>query len=228
MIARQPPLLVTVQRVLERTYRMRSGIDDPGRFIIGDHGFTRFYRDVEMPCSVSAASGEGATTIVRDSPTGPRVAVYLPDRLVATLERFPPQCGVFERNVDAFATLVEELDHLLLIAERAAVSRPVTMFELELHANVSKHLVLTRYLAGARSRLAPAARRWLRHHLFDKVRYSEPDPSVRQRYRDARRWAVRLIDGLAGLDADDRIGLLRRFHREPTSGKLSLIARLAA
>jgi hypothetical protein len=229
MNRRSPPsLLEIVKLVLERTYRMRSGIDDPGRFIIGDQGFARFYGGLELVQRVGSVDGDGATTVVRDSPVGLRIAVYYPDRLIARLERFPPQHGLGEQNVDAFATLVEELDHLLMIAERAADSRPLTMFELELHANVSKHLVLTRFLAGREPRLDPADRRWLRHHLFDKLRFTEPDPVVRQRYRDARRWAVRLIDVLTTLEPLDRIATLRRFHREPATGKVALIEQLAS
>ncbi len=102
----------------------------------------------------------------------------------------------------------------------------MTLFELELHANVSKHLVLTRFLAGRSRRLGEDDRQWLRHHLFEKARYCDRDPHVRQRYEDARRWAVRLIDGLAGLSVNERIGSLRRFHDAGTQGKLELIRLL--
>jgi len=214
-------------QVLERTYHMRSGIDDPGRFVVGDRGFAQLYGGVELASRVGAATGDGATTVVRDSPAGLRVTVYYPARMIRQLARFPPQHGLSEQNVDAFATLVEELDHLLVIADRAVASRPLTMFELELHANVSKHLVLCRFLAGREPKLAPADRIWLRHHLFNKLRFTEPDRLVRQRYRDARRWAIRLIDALPRLEPRARVGTLREFHRAAPRDKVELIDRLS-
>ena len=64
------------------------------------------------------------------------------------------------------------------------------MFELELHANVSKHLVLARFLAGSgrAARSSAAARAWLRWHLFHKgnaQRTTEPDVRARYRERDS-------------------------------------------
>ena len=91
----------------------------------------------------------GARTLVRETDEGLRASIYYPDRLIRVLEQHPPQHGLCDANVDAFATLVEELDHFLMIVARARSGRPLTLFELELHANVSKHLVLSRFLAGA-------------------------------------------------------------------------------
>jgi hypothetical protein len=226
---RSPSLLESIQLLLERTYRMQSGIEDPGRFVIGDRGYALLYAGEETTETVTpagAADGTGARMLVRESPDCLRACIYYPDDLIEHLERFPPQQGVGEENVDAFAALVEELDHLLLLAERTRSGRPVTLFELELHANVSKHLVLTRFLAGKRSRLPEAQRLWLRHQLFEKDTFCDADSGVRQRYRDACHWAVRMIDGLATLPVSARIDTLRRFHDEGAQGKLDLIREL--
>ena len=232
MARRQAPsLLDQVQRLLERTYRMRSGIDDPGSFVIGDRGLRALYGSGphgEELVPARTAEACGARLLVRDGLDGLRACVYYPDQLIARLERFPPTHGVGDENVDAFAVLVEELDHLLLLGERALAGRPLSLFEMELHANVSKHLVLARYLAGAGGRLEPRLRRWLRFHLFDKARFSDADPEVRQRYVDARLWAVRLLDALPGLPVEPRIAALRRFHRASGGGKVDLIRELVA
>lgn len=222
-------LLEQVQRLLERTYRMDTGIDDPGRFVIGDRGLRAIYGSPGATAASDArsASGDGARMLVRDGPEGLRACIYYPDALIARLERCPPSRGLREQNVDDFAVLVEELDHLLVLAERVRDGRPLTMFEMELHANVSKHLVLTRFLAGASGRVRPERRRWLRFHLFDKVRFCDDDPGVRQRYSDARSWAVCLIDALPELAVERRIATLRRFHHDDAGGKIDLIRRLA-
>jgi len=229
--ARSPSLLESIQRLLERTYRMQSGIEDPGQFVIGDRGYAALYGERETTEEVSPAAspdGSGARMLVRDAPDCLRACIYFPDRLIERLERFPPQRGVGEENVDAFAALVEELDHLLLLAERTRHGRPVSLFELELHANVSKHLVLTRFLAGGASRLPEDRRYWLRHHLFEKSQFCDANEDVKKRYQDARLWAVRLIDALPGLSVEVRIDTIRRFHEEGAQGKLELIRALAA
>jgi hypothetical protein len=229
--ARSPSLLESIQRLLERTYRMRSGIEDPGRFVIGDRGYAALYAGRETTEEVSPAGspdGSGARMLVRDASDCLRACIYFPDRLIEHLERFPPQRGLGEENVDGFAALVEELDHLLLLAERTRHGRPVSLFELELHANVSKHLVLTRFLAGGAGRLPEQRRHWLRYHLFEKGQFCDANEAVRQRYQDARRWAVCLIDALPALSVETRIDTIRRFHEQGAQGKLELIRSLAA
>jgi len=220
-------LLEAVQGLLERTYAMRSGLPDVGRFLVGDAGFRRFYGNGSELVRKVASTWDGARLLVREGPEGLRATIYYPDALVARLEQRPPQHGLSEDNVDAFAALVEELDHLLLVAERASQGRPVTLFELELHANVSKQLVLERFLAGRSRRLGRPRRLWLRHHLFGKVRFCDEDREVRERYRDAARWAVKLLDSLASRSPRRKLATLRRFHSSDAVGKIEMIGRLA-
>ncbi len=218
-------LLEVVQGLLERTYRMRATVPDIGRFVIGDAGYRSLYRKDE-PVVSGPGSPDGARTLVRETEGSVRACIYYPDDMITTLERHPPQLGLREENVDAFATLVEEVDHLLCIAERAREERPVSLFELELHANVSKHLVLTRFLSGARNLLDGPRRAWLRWHLFHKGTPNDPDPDVSARYCGAIRWALRFLDAGARLRPHERIDTLRRFHRASAAEKLELIRGL--
>jgi hypothetical protein len=165
---------------------------------------------------------------VRETQDGIRAAIYLPDDMIRTLEGAPPQHGVHERNVDSFATLVEEVDHFLCIAHRAVQERPITLFELELHANVSKRLVLARFLASRTGKLSEARRVWLDWHLFHKAVWNDPDAQVRQRYVDAVRWALRFLRAASKLGRQERICALRRFHEAQAEGKLHLIRTMAA
>ncbi len=223
------PLLEQVRRLLERTYGMRPGISDLSPFVIGDHGLAVLYgaggSTIE---SVGAGARTGPRTLVRESAGSVRVSVYYPDEMIARLEAHPPQDGLDDTNVDDFAALVEELDHLLLLGERVRGGRAVSLFELELHANVSKHLVLARFLAGQRGRLGDHRRTWLRHQLFEKHRFTDARPAVRRRYEDAGRWAVRFLDRLAAAVAERRLGLLREFHRASAEAKVALVERLSA
>lgn len=223
------PLLASVAGLLRRTYRIEREVPSPAAFVIGDRGLRRFYADADgVRVAGTAAEGEGARTMVRETGEGVRAAIYLPDAMVRALEADPPQRGVHERNVDAFATFVEEVDHFLCIADRAVLGRPVSLFELELHANVSKRLVVARFLAGRSGRLSERKRVWLEWHLFHKGTWSDPDPAVRQRYADASRWALRFLGRCASLDARERLEALRAFHRASASGKIRLIEGMAA
>jgi len=223
------PLLASVAGLLRRTYRIDGEVPSPAEFVIGDRGLRKFYAELDgVRVAGTASEGQGARTMVRETDAGVRAAIYLPDAMVRALEADPPQMGVHERNVDAFATFVEEVDHFLCIADRAVLGRPVSLFELELHANVSKRLVVARFLAGRTGRLSERNRVWLDWHLFYRGTWIDPDPVVRQRYADAARWALRFLSRSAPLGAGARLDALRAFHRASASGKLRLIEAMAA
>lgn len=222
----QPPLLLMVRGLIERTYDMTPGLDDLAHYLIGDRRFHDQFNASLIQQIVEAVDGQGARTIVQETASGVRLCVYYPDELIDSLELHPPQFGLHEQNVDAFATLVEELDHLLLLAERVQQKRPLSLFELELHANVTKYLVLSRFLAGKSARLDESDRYWLAYHLFEKIRFCDNDPAVRSRYEDAARWAVRFLRVLPALAVGSRLNSLRHFHRADAGGKLTLISGL--
>ena len=228
-------LLHVLQDLLERTYRMNTGIADVGRFVIGDEGYRLLY-GANLPSSAGQRSQAarsarsavtGARVLVRDGPGPIAVRIYYPDALIAHLEAFPPERGIGDENIDDFAAFVEELDHFLIIAERARLRRPVSLLELELHANVTKFLVCALFLArrGARpakAQLEAHRRAWLLWHLFEKANFSEPDPDVRARYCEASRFARRFIDRLERQTRPHaRLALLRAFHDAPPHEKLA-------
>lgn len=221
-------LLESVRSLLERTYRIESGLAEIGPFVIGDLGYRRLYASRQIQHTADSAGPSRATTLVRQTAEGVLACIYFPDELIRSLESYPPQDGVSDANVEEFAAFVEEIDHLLLVAERARLERSVTLFEMELHANVSKYLVLSRFLAGRTAQLVPAARLWLRRRLFQAGTFCDEDAAVVERYRDAAHWAVRLLDGLSELEPAPRIEALRRFHAAAAPEKLELIRRLAA
>ena len=206
-------LLEAVQGLLTRTFRLTAPLEAIGRYVIGDAGLRLLYAD--RPQEVYSAAGEGAKLLVREDGSAVRACIYYPDAMIAALEAYPPQRGLGDRNVQAFAALVEELDHLLTAADRAHRERSISLLELELHANVSKYLVLARFSAGRGGRLDPGRRLWLRQRLFGAAEFSSADPGVRRRYRDAVRFAVRFLDRLEVERPAARLDALRRFHRAP-------------
>jgi len=229
-------LLETLQRVIERTYDLDTGVNDIARFVIGDEGFRALYgrwhdaglirETVADPPPAAAGSASGwARTLVRERDEGLALSIYYPDSLVRCLEGNDPTRRLDDGNVDSFNTLVEELDHFLVLADRFRSNGVVSLMDLELHANVTKYLVLKMFVGkmrGAR-RLAPEDAAWVRQQVFDRGEFVAADPGVRDRYREASRLAARYVTALDGMSPSARPAALRRFHRMSPQAKVAHI-----
>lgn len=202
-------LLESLKSLIERTFGIPPLIGDLGLFIIGDRGLRALYGVGE------AGSGDGARLLVRDTSDGLRAALYFPDSLVRHLEEHNPIRGLDDVNIEAFAVLVEELDHLLTLAHRAAEHRRVSRLELEHHADVTKYLVVVHFLGRQlrRRRVPEPLRVWARHHLFE--RYSRGLGEAETRYREAARLAHRYVTYLDTLPVGTRRVELLAFQRRP-------------
>ena len=231
---RGEPLLLQLQGLIERTYDLDTGLSDIAPYIIGDEGYERFYAGKPILQKVEAGSAwrdpasTAARILVRQDAGDLHVALYFPDRLVENLERHDPARRLCDDNVDDFATLIEELDHFLTVADRHRARGSISLLELELHANVTKALTLETFVARMRgaARLTAPDRRWVRHHLFDKNEYRDDDPEVTARYRAAAALAVRYLAFLSDLPPAARPRELRLFHRRTHHEKLAQITRL--
>jgi hypothetical protein len=218
-------LLDRVQALIERTYALETGLSTAAPFVIGDRGLLELYAGKEAEGRDLRRPGE-AMILVSGQARRPRVRLYYPDRLVMNLEAHPPEGQLHELNLRDAAAFVEELDHLLVLAAAARAGRVVRAVELELHANVTKTLVLSLWLArslGLR-RLEPEHHAALRHELLERGDYENEEPEQRQRYRDARRHAIRFLSRLRRAPRAERPGLLRRFSSSPLPQKLRLCA----
>jgi hypothetical protein len=190
--------------------------------VIGDAGLRAIYPKNGYD-EAGAADGTGAKLLVREAGEDVRACIYYPDEMIRCLEQSPPQRGLNDDNVEAFAVLVEELDHFLVAAERAYAGRGVSLLELEIQANVSKDLVLSRFLTARGTRIDRSRRVWLRGHLFHGRRYSDADPAIRNRYDEATHYALRFLQVLERTPRAQRLPALRRFHRASMAGKMEMI-----
>ena len=204
------PLVEVLKGIIERTYGIPSLIPDISAFIVGDQGLRSVYGGIA--CSKQE---EGARVLVRDLGQSVRAALYYPDSLVRHLERFNPLHGVGDVNIAAFAVLVEEVDHLLTLASRAAEGRAVTLLELEHHACVTKYLMVIHFLGRqtGRRRLGDALKQWARFHLFE--RYSEREGGDAERYREAARLAWQYLKRFETMPLEHRKTEIRAYHRRP-------------
>lgn len=210
----QTPLLNRLQSLIETTYDWSTSIQNLAPFLVGDHGYRVLYAGREI-LEESPGEGEGPRTLVtwRGGPVS--LGVYYPDALVRHLEEINPLREISDKNVVAFSLLVEELDHLLMLAWCARHERSVRLLELEFHANVTKYFVLAHFLGRAtrRVRLTAAQREWIQHWLFWEMGERLPEPQG-HRYRTATRLALRFIRSLETVSAWERVTILRRFARQ--------------
>ena len=217
----QAPLLPVLQSIIERTYGLEPLKGGVAPFLVGDAGLRALHRrdggagDLEMG---------RPRLLLRRHPGGYRAVVYYPDALVRHLEVHDPRHGLDDANIDAFAMLVEELDHLLVVASRLAAGRGVRLVELEMHALVTKYLVVLHLLGRltGRRRVSEFHRLWARHHLFEK--YAAGPDGESRRYLDAARLASRYVGWLDRLAAGTRRAELRRFHARPFEEQTRRIA----
>lgn len=211
------PLVVILKSIIERSYGMRPVIHDIGPFLIGDEGYEVLYGDGQHERS------SGARMMVREEHDSVRLSVYYPDALVRHLEQFNPLIGLGDVNIDQFSVFIEELDHLLTLAGRVAEGRPVSLLELEHHANLTKYLVVLHLLGRqiGRTRLPESLRLWARHHLFGK--YSREKSDSAERYREAAGLADRHARLLDGMTVPERRSELCAFHRRPFSDTCRLL-----
>ncbi len=240
-------LLEQIKGLIERTYDLSTGIDDVSDYVIGDTGWKTLYAGTQVAEHVARArvteivgaahtvqSDEGqpalpatARTLVRQDAGQVRLSLYYPDVLIDHLETHPPLRSLSEDNIDAFATFVEELDHLLHIAHRARQERNITLLELEWQANITKFQVI-RHLLARRLAPRPAGReveQWARFHLFEKFDYADDGLEVARRYRDAVRLAVRTLNKMEALSARAHLSELRAFAHRSLAEKIRSIER---
>ncbi|RMF74863.1 MAG: hypothetical protein D6738_05275 [Acidobacteria bacterium] len=221
------PLIEALALLLERTYDTSRSVRPVARFVVGDEGHRRLTERRVVRESVDGAAARLLLRRLRGDGGRWAAALYLPDAIVARLERYDPRRGLGEANIDEFFALVEEVDHLVTFADRAG--RPggeVSLLELEWHAAVSQYLVGAHFLArlAGRSELDAEQRAFLEHHLFDKRDYEAVPEPVRSRYRKADRLARGFLHDLYRRRPADRLCRLRRFHHAGHHEKLRTFA----
>lgn len=224
----QQPLIDVVAGLLERTYDIDCSVIPLGRFVVGDAGVGRLLRQRAVRERIDH-DGQGARLLLREVAEGPGwgAALYLPNALIDHLERHDPRAALGVQNIDAFATLIEEIDHLVTFSDRVCRhGGEISLLELEWHAVLSQYLVLSHFaarLAGS-SELSASQRTFLDEHLFHKRHYIADDVDLRERYREALRRGQQTIASWRRQPLDNRLRWLRLFHRASVQGKLALVA----
>jgi len=214
------PLIKELQKKIEKTYALDTGITNIEQYIIGDKGYEEFYANEEIRTVVNSHSG--ARVLLREAEDALKVSIYYPDALIRKLEDNDPRLGIHDENIDLCASFIEELDHFLFIAQNYKSNRPFSLLELELQANVTKYLVLKYFIAlqNRSLRLSKFDREYIRHHLFYKRKFDIEDTLERKRYEDAGKFGMMYTEQIDLLSHEERLRDLRQFSRMTCPSKI--------
>ena len=207
-------LLGKLQTMLHELYALEVGYA-VGDFLITDEAVARSLdaggRSVDEKLLIAEGDGEAD------------VALYLDRELLERLDRRDPLTRLDGDNLADFWAALEGVSHFTYYAWNAVRDKNVSLFELELQAEVDKFVTTARLLRDQTGREPAGLHGW----LFDSPTLAaELDANERERYRRANRYAAkycrRLTPGLASDEAACQREL-RHFYRLSQTKKLAHI-----
>jgi hypothetical protein len=208
-------LLHKLEAMLHELYALDVGyaVSD---FLITDRHLARCLdsggRNVDEKLLIAEADGEAD------------VALYLEHELLERLDRHDPLRKLDGDNLADFWAALEGVSHFTYYAWNAARDKTVSLFELELQAEVDKFVTTGMLLREQTGREPSGLHAW----LFDSPTLAaELDEDERERYRRANRYAAkycrRLEPTLARDDDAAAQRELRHFYRLSQTSKLAHI-----
>jgi len=208
-------LLHKLEAMLHELYALDVGyaVSD---FLITDRELARCLdsngRNVDEKLLIAEADGEAD------------VALYLERELLDRLDRHDPLMKLDGDNLADFWAALEGVSHFIYYAWNASRDKSVSLFELELQAEVDKFVTTGMLLREQTGREPSGLHAW----LFDSPTLAaELDENERERYRRANRYAARYCRRLEPTLARDGEAAaqheLRHFYRLSQTSKLAHI-----
>jgi hypothetical protein len=206
-------LLRKLEQMLHELYALEVGyaVSD---FLITDPDLARSLnsggRKVDEKLLIAEADGEAD------------VALYLERELLDRLDRHDPLTKLDGDNLADFWAALEGVSHFTYYAWNATRDKAVSLFELELQAEVDKFVTTGMLLRDQTGREPGGLHGW----LFDlPTLAAELEEHERERYRRANRYAAKYCQRLP-LRRDDKAAAhreLRHFYRLSQASKLAYI-----
>ena len=167
------------------------------------------------------------TLLVADDHDGIALGLYLDVSLIDAVRAGQPLSELRAETLPAFAELLEGISHFTCAVYKASNDRHMSLFELELQAEVDKYFAALQLTLEQGER---ALAQELHTRLFEAATYAPTDDAaVLARYEDANAHAARYCHRIAGpslagaaLPHEE----LRTFFRLPIADKVSRISAL--
>jgi hypothetical protein len=207
-------MLERLQQQLNDTYQSDHGYDVRD-FLVTDA------RIAKALSADNVLTNSGETLLVCEEDDGLALTLYLEAEILKRLESADP---LRTGKLDDLCKVIEGLSHFNYVIWRAHRDRSMSLFELELQAEVDK-FVSTMELA--REKRDHDLLNGLHGKLFDNPRFSDDlDEAQLERYRAATEYAARFCRGLRDRllqSRDSTLNELRHFYRLPLNDKISHI-----
>jgi hypothetical protein len=215
-------MLDSLQQHLERIYEVETEcpVSD---YLITDPALAQHYDTNRY------ARHTPEKLLVQQSGDTLNIALYLEEALVDHLQGDDPIESLHDGNLTEFCTAVEGVSHFIYLVWNARHGRGISLFELELQAEVDKFIAALFLMGRQRGRRAP---RGLLKRLFDAPAYDDAlDRDELRRYTRANDYAHRYCRGLQSEFLERRsnrsmLNELRRFYRLTHRYKLNHIKKL--
>ena len=211
-----------IQHHLERIYEVKVD-EDVDQFLITEAALARHYDR-----GPSARDTPEKLLVHQESETL-NLALYLDEALMERLHADDPTQHLHDGNLGTFWTVLEGISHFLYLVWNAGHGRSVTLFELELQAEVDKFVVAALLIGRQCGGRIPSA---LHPRLFARPVFdSNLDHATLIRYHRANHYASRYCALLQEHFLKRRRGAgifneLRRFYRLMHRKKLDRIRTL--
>ena len=167
--------------------------------------------------------------LIRQQGDNVDLALYLDPELVGRLEQSDPTRLLHDDNIYDFWIALEGISHFLYVIYNVKYERGVSLFELELQAEVDKYILAALLVGQQRDGNVPAS---LHYHLFRNVRFDERlNDDELHRSRSANELASRFCSYLEtslkqGVPLNMLFNPLRRFYRLGHHHKVRAITSL--
>lgn len=211
-----PALLGALQRRLQSIYEVEvpHAVQD---FVLTDAEAARRLEPEPFPRETAEK------LLVRECGESLDLTLYLDAELLARLEADNPSEHLHAGNFADFCIALEGVSHFIYLVWNALHGRGVSLFELELQAEVDKYAAAAFQFGHQHGGNIPP---WLHTRLFARPAFDASlDASGHRRYRAANDYAARFCGGLARRHLKERrnghlVNDLRRFYRLTQRQKL--------
>lgn len=215
-------MLNRLQQHLERIYEVETSLQ-VSNYLVTDPAFVRHY-DRQHNLRPSREK-----LLIRQAGNELDVALYLEKEIVNILEQDDPLCCLHDGNIHEFWIALEGISHFIYLAWNANHDREVSLFELELQAEVDKYIVAVLLISIQRDR------RFIREllaRLFIRPSYDDNlNRHERLRYRRANYYAHSYCRTLQKNCIEKKkhslLNDLRRFYRLTSHHKINHIEQSA-
>ncbi|MDJ0833520.1 MAG: hypothetical protein QNJ69_08355 [Gammaproteobacteria bacterium] len=157
------------------------------------------------------------------------VALYLDEQILRRLEQLDPTAQLTNDNIHDFWVALEGISHFLYLTYHAFYKRAISLFELELQAEVDKYIMSAFLLGQQGTEAMPDS---LHYHLYRNVDFDQRlQADELQRYVQANELAGKFATFIAycinnRIASPKIINTLRRFYRLPQQQKIRDILSL--